>query len=374
MCLSTSGRSSTQSTAMSEAFIPSKWTSEPRAESLFGGKDAPLFGRRQRRARGPRLPVIAVTGFLGAGKTTLIGALLARPEGANTAVVVNEYGEIGIDNVLLRSSSDVTVLLGNGCVCCNVRTDLQETLRGLFADRARGAVPSFERVVIEASGLADPGPVLQTFATGRGLGREFHLQALISVVDAVNGERNIERMPEAKKQVALADRIVVTKSDLADAATTAHLIEQLGSLNAAPVGVAVEGEIEPSFLLAEASTPRHSFELGAAEHSHGLCSFALIFEKPLSWAGFEQTMAVLTALRGPDLLRVKGLIAIEECRGPVVVHFVQHVAHPPVELEDWPDGDRRSRLVFVTRSLRRESVERLFTDVAAIAAGNATGE
>jgi G3E family GTPase len=285
--------------------------------------------------------------------------------------VVNEYGEIGIDNVLLRSSSDVTVLLGNGCVCCNVRTDLQETLRGLFADRSRGAVPSFERVVIETSGLADPGPVLQTFATDRGLGREFHLQALISVVDAVYGERNIERMPEARKQVALADRIVVTKSDLADSATTGHLIEQLGSLNAAPVGVAVDGEIEPSFLLAEPLSPRRDFDLGGPEHSHGLCSFALIFEKPLPWAGFEQTMAVLTELRGPDLLRVKGLIAIEECRGPVVVHFVQHVVHPPVELEDWPDDDRRSRLVFVTRSLRREAVEQLFAGTAAVVASAA---
>ena len=339
------------------------------AAALFAGKDAPLFGRRHRRARGPRLPVIAVTGFLGSGKTTLIRALLTKPEGANTAVVVNEYGEIGIDNALLRSSSDVTVLLGNGCLCCNVRTDLQETLRGLFADQARGAVPSFERVVIETSGLADPGPVMQTFATDRGLGREFHLQALISVVDAVNGEGNIERMAEAKKQVALADRIVVTKSDLADAATTGHLIEQLGSLNAAPVGVAVDGEIEPSFLLAEPLSPRRDFDLGEPEHSHGLCSFALTFEKPLPWAGFEQTMAVLAALRGPDLLRVKGLIAIEECRGPVVVHFVQHVAHPPVELEDWPDDDRRSRLVFVTRGLPREAVAQLFTDVAAIAGG-----
>jgi G3E family GTPase len=353
---------------MSEVSIPSKWTSEPGPEALFGGNDALLFGRRQRRSRGPRLPVIAVTGFLGSGKTTLIRALLAKPEGANTAVVVNEYGEVGIDDVLLRSSSDVTVLLGNGCLCCNIRTDLQEALRGLFADRARGAVPSFERVVIETSGLADPGPVLQTFATDRGLGREFHLQALISVVDAVNGERNMERTPEAKKQVALADRIVVTKSDLADAAKIRHLIEHLGALNAAPVDVAIEGEIEPTFLLAEAPSPRHSFDLGGAEHSHGLCSFALIFEKPLCWAAFEQAMAVLTALRGPDLLRVKGLVAIEECRGPVVVHFVQHVAHPPVELEDWPDGDRRSRLVFVTRGLPRETVARLFIDVAAIAA------
>ena len=337
------------------------------AAALFAGKDALPFGRRQRRSGGPRLPVVAVTGFLGSGKTTLIRALLTKPEGANTAVVVNEYGEIGIDNALLRSSSDVTVLLGNGCLCCNVRTDLQETLRGLFADRVRGAVPSFERVVIETSGLADPGPVLQTFATDRGLGREFHLQALICVVDAVNGKRNLKRMPEAKKQVALADRIVVTKRDLADAATTGHLIEQLGSLNAAPVGVAVDGEIEPSFLLAEPRSPRREFDLGGPEHSHGLCSFALIFEKPLPWAGFEQTMAVLTGLRGPDLLRVKGLIAIEECRGPVVVHFVQHVAHPPVELEEWPDDDRRSRLEFVTRGLPREAVARLFVDVAAIA-------
>src|SRR5437763_396044 len=179
MSLSMSGRSSTPSIAMSEVSIPSKWTSEAGPESLFGGKDAPLFGRRQRRARGPRLPVIAV-----------------------------------------------------------------------------------------------------------------------------NGEGDIERMPEAKKQVALADRIVVTKSDIADAVTTGRLVEKLGSLNAAPVGFAVEGEIEPSFLLTEPFSPRHNFDLGGAEHSHGLCSFALIFEKPLSWAGFEQTMTVLTALRGPHLPRV----------------------------------------------------------------------
>jgi G3E family GTPase len=356
---------------MSEASIPSKWTSEAGPDLLFGGKDAPLFGRRQRRARGPRLPVIAVTGFLGSGKTTLIRALLGKPEGANTAVVVNEYGEIGIDNALLRSSSDVTVLLGNGCLCCNLRTDLQETLRTLFADRARGAVPSFERVVIETSGLADPGPVLQTFATDRGLGREFHLQALVSVVDVVNGERNIARMPEAKKQAAMADRIVVTKSDIADPATTRRLIDQLGALNPVPVELAVGGEIEPSFLLAEPSLPARSYELGSPEHTHGLCSFALVFEEPLSWAGFEQTMALLTSLRGPDLLRVKGLVAIKECRGPVVVHFVQHVAHPPVELEDWPDSDRRSRLVFVTRGLARDLVAQLFASVAAVAtAGN----
>ena len=300
--------------------------------------------------------------------TQIFRGLLEKPEGANTAVVVNEYGEVGIDNALLRPSSDVTVLLGNGCLCCNVRTDLQETLRGLFADRARGVVQSFERIVIETSGLADPGPVLQTFATDRALGREFYLQALVTVVDAVNGESNLERMPEARKQVALADRIVVTKTDLASQAISKRLVARLASLNAAPVGVAIAGEIEPSFLLEEALSTRQSFDLGEHDHSHGLCSFALIFETPLSWPSFEQAMAVLTALRGSDLLRVKGLLSIKECRGPVVVHFVQHVAHPPVELEDWPDDDRRSRLVFVTRGLPREPVSQLVAGVAAVAA------
>jgi len=350
------------------AFTRLRRTSESGPAALFGGKDAPLFGRRQTRPRGPRLPVIAVTGFLGAGKTTLIRALLDKPEGANTAVVVNEYGEVGIDHALLRSSSDVTVLLGNGCLCCNVRTDLQETLRGLFADRARGAVPSFERVVIKTSGLADPGPVLQTFATDRALGREFHLQALVTVIDAVNGERNLERMPEARKQAALADRIVITKSDIAGAAATGRLSDRLASLNPAPAVTAIGGEVRPSFLLDEPASPHRSFELGGTEHSHGLSSFSLIFTEALSWPSFEQAMAVLTALRGPDLLRVKGLLAVAECRGPVVVHFVQHVAHPPVELEDWPDADRRSRLVFVTRSLPREPVSDLLASVAAVAA------
>jgi G3E family GTPase len=338
------------------------------AERLFGGVDAPRFGRRQRRPRGARLPVVAVTGFLGSGKTTLILALLATPEGANTAVVVNEYGEVGIDDALLRSSSDATVLLGNGCLCCNVRTDLQETLRGLFADRARGAVPSFARVVIETSGLADPGPVLQTFATDRALGREFHLQALVAVVDAPNGIANLETMPEARKQAALADRIILSKTDLADADRTARLRARLAALTAAPIEIASNGVVDPAFLLDEGSASPRRFDLGGAEHAHGLESFSLVFDKPFSWPAFAQAMAVLAGLRGPDLLRVKGLVAIEGCRGPVVVHFVQHVAHPPVELEEWPDADRRTRLVFVTRGIARGPVEQLFAGVAAIGA------
>ncbi len=343
-------------------------------ERLFAGKEALPFGRRQRRARGARLPVIAVTGFLGSGKTTLIRALLDTPEGANTAIVVNEFGEIGIDQALLRASSDATVLLGNGCLCCNVRTDLQETLRALFADRVRGAVPSFLRVIVETSGLADPGPILQTFATDRALGREFHLQALVTVVDAVAGAGNLDHMPEAAKQVALADRIVLTKTDLADAAAIARLTRRIAGLSQAPIGIAEHGAIAPAFVLDEPPPAPQRADPGAGEHdhahahTHGLESFSLIFERPLSWPEVEQAMAVLTALRGPDLLRVKGILAVEGCRGPVVVHAVQHTAHPPVELEDWPDPDHRSRLVFITRGLSRSPVARLFAAIGAIAA------
>src|ERR1700730_3266971 len=195
----------------------------------FAGSDASPFGRRQRRPRGARIPVTVVTGFLGAGKTTLIRALLERPEGANTAVVVNEFGEIGIDHALLRSSSDTTVLLGNGCICCAVRTDLQDSLRTLFSERGRGTVPIFERVIIETSGLADPGPVLQTIASDRALGVVFRQQGMVAVSDAPGGAGNLAQAPEARQQVALADRIVLTKTDLADNSAAAAVTDRLGS-------------------------------------------------------------------------------------------------------------------------------------------------
>jgi G3E family GTPase len=259
------------------------------------------------------------------------------------------------------------VLLGNGCLCCNVRTDLQESLRTLFADRARGAVPSFERVIIETSGLADPGPVLQTFASDRALGREFHLQSLVTVVDCVAGIGNLEHMTEAQKQVALADRIVLSKGDLVDPATERRLRAAIAGLSPAPIAGAAHGAIEAAFVLDEPTPLTRHFALGHGEHTHALLSFSLFFDEPLPWACFEQALAVLTALRGADLLRVKGIVAIAGCRGPVVIHAVQHLAHPPVELEDWPDADHRSRLVFVTRHLGREPVERLFAAIGAIA-------
>jgi G3E family GTPase len=341
---------------------------------LFTGSNVSPFGQAQRRPRGARIPVSIVTGFLGAGKSTLIRALLESPEGANTALIINEYGEIGIDNALLRASSDATVLLGNGCLCCTVRRDLQESLRALFADRARGAVPSFQRVVIETSGLADPGPLLQTFASDRALGQEFHLQALVAVIDAPNGARNLASAPEACEQIALADRIVLTKTDLAD---PADLIAQIAALTAAPVTSAVNGAIDPAYLLDErldlpAPIPAHDPEDHRGhEHSRGIESFAVMFDKPLAWPVFEQAMAVLTALRGPDLLRVKGIVAVKGAKGPVVVHAVQHTAHRPIELQAWPDSDHRSRLVFITRGIGKAQVEALFAAVTAVAGNSA---
>jgi G3E family GTPase len=333
--------------------------------ALFAGRNASPFGRAQRRPRGARIPVSIVTGFLGAGKTTLIRALLDSPEGANTAIIVNEYGEVGIDDALLRASSDATVLLGNGCICCLARSDLQETLRTLFADRTRGAVPSFQRVVIETSGLADPGPLLQTFASDRALGEEFHLQALVTVIDAPNGARNLASAPEAREQIALADRIVLTKTDLAD---PAELVAQLRALTAAPIERAVNGTIDPAYLLDERlDLPKEiSAHDHAHAHSHGIASFVITFDKPLHWPAFEQAMAVLTALRGADLLRVKGIVAVAGVKGPVVVHAVQHTAHRPIELETWPDADRTSRLVFITRGIGRAAVENLLSAVAAV--------
>jgi len=258
------------------------------------------------------------------------------------------------------------VLLGNGCVCCLMRSDLQESLRALFADRARGAVPGFERVIIETSGLADPGPLLQTFASDRALGEEFHLQALVTVIDAPNGARNLASAPEAREQVALADRIVLTKSDLAD---PAELLTQLAELTAAPVERAVNGAIDPTYLLDErldlpVRIPEHDH---AHAHSHGIDSFAITFDKPLAWPAFEQAMAVLTALRGADLLRVKGIVAVEGVKGPVVVHAVQHTSHRPIELQEWPDSDRTSRLVFITRGIGRTEIENLLAAIAAVA-------
>jgi G3E family GTPase len=337
---------------------------------LFPSREASPFGRRLKHARGSRVPVTVVTGFLGAGKTTLIRRFLAQPEGRGTAVIVNEFGAVGIDDALVRTSTDEVTLLGNGCLCCTTRSDLQLALRRLVAERERGAVPWFDRVLIETSGLADPGPILQTFATDQALGGEFFVEVVAAVVDASCGLAALAEFAEARKQAILADRLILTKTDLCAQDAIARLSARLTALNArAPIECAANGTIDPRCLIegAHAEPCARSGFIAEAEHSEGIRSFVWRESAPIAWAAFERAMETLIALRGADLLRVKGFLAVEGCRGPVVVQIVQHLAHPPVELASWPDGSRASRLVFITRDITEAQVRALIDAVRTLA-------
>jgi G3E family GTPase len=309
------------------------------------------------------LPVTVVTGFLGAGKTTLLRQFLATPQGQGTAVVVNEFGATGIDDALVRQSADETVLLGNGCLCCITRSDLQQALRRMVIERERGQMPDFRRVVIETSGLADPSPILQTFATDRALGETFHVEAVVTVVDAETGAETLDWSAEARKQAILADRLVITKTDIAGEGAAETLAARLRALNpGAEILQAVNGVLDPSRLTEPASEERNPFVAEAA-HSDGIASFVLADATPMRWPVFARAMETLMAMRGTDLLRVKGFLNVEGCTGPVVVQFVQHLAHPPVELDAWPDASRHSRVVFITRNIAEKQVRDLFEAV-----------
>jgi G3E family GTPase len=335
-----------------------------------------------------RLPVTVVTGFLGSGKTTLIRRLLAHPGMSRAAVIVNEFGEVGIDHDLVAASSESVTLLANGCLCCAVRTDLQETLRELFAKRRAGEVIDFDRVLVETSGLADPAPVVQTLATDTLLGAHYRLDGVVTLVDAVLGAGRLDREAESLKQAALADRLLVTKTDLASAERAAALRERLRGLNPhAELADVVQGEIDPAFLtgIGLASTRAGAAQVGrwlgvgkesaggaylgavAPRHDRAIRTFTLQFDRPFGWPTFGAAMELLRSLRGPDLLRMKGLVDVIGEPGPVVVQAVQHVFHPPVILAAWPGGERRSRLVFITRNIPEQAIAALFDAARSIA-------
>ena len=296
---------------------------------------------------------------------------LATPEGRGTAVVINEFGAVGIDDALVRDSADEITLLGNGCLCCTTRSDLQIALRRLVAERERGAVPRFARIVIETSGLADPGPILQTFATDRALGDEFFVEVVVAVVDAVGGLDNA-RMVGGSAQAGdprrpagdLEDRPRRAAGGRVPAATAARAQSarrhRHGGRRRARSARLDRGGGAKRCATMPASSPRPS----TATASSASCWSD---DAPLPWDAFARAMETLIALRGPDLLRVKGFLNVDGCRGPVLVQFVQHLAHPPVELAAWPDADHASRLVFITRNIAEPQVRDLLAAVRALA-------
>lgn len=331
-----------------------------------------------------------ITGFLGSGKTTLISKLLLHPDMQRVAVVINEIGEIGIDHDLVTMSSENITLLANGCICCSVRTDLQETLRDLFAQRRIGEVFDFDRVIVETTGLADPAPVVQTLASDTLLEAHYRLDGLITLVDGVNGVGQIEQQTEAVKQIAIADKVLITKTDLASDSALAALHELIHDLNPqAPIELIRHGEVAPSSLIdlglstsrasdntlrflgedLNAATERASAAgkyLGQRSVSHDAAvrTLSLRFSQPFQWLTFSAALELLTTLRGPDLLRMKGIVNVEG--EPVVVQGVQHIFHTPVKMNAWPSADRDSRLVFIVRNIDADVIRNLFHAVGAV--------
>ncbi|PIO98367.1 GTP-binding protein [Pleomorphomonas carboxyditropha] len=370
------------------------------------------------RSRGPKpaIPVTIVTGFLGAGKTSLLNRLVRDPALAGTGFIINEFGEIGIDHLLVEAADDGIVELSSGCLCCTVRGELVTTLENFLRGLDNGRIDTLSRIVIETTGLADPVPVLATLTNHPYLSLRYAIDGVITVVDAVNGGRTLDEHEEAVKQVAVADRLVIAKADLAEgAARLPALRRRLAALNpgaplvdaatALPADLLGCGLFDPAtktadvrrWLNAEAFAgagehrhdhdhdctggncdhPGHHHHHGGHHHHHedaesrhdGVSAFSLVSDGALPAGALEMFLELLRAAHGPKLLRLKGVVRLaEDPERPLVVHAVQELFHPPVRLAGWPDADRRTRLVFITRDLAEDEVKRLFDAFAGVLA------
>jgi G3E family GTPase len=322
------------------------------------------------------IPVLVVTGFLGAGKTTLLGRLLRDPAWADTAVIVNEFGEVALDHALVAASEDTLVSLSTGCLCCTVRGDLAETLLDLHRRRDAGTVPRYARVAVETSGLADPTPILHALMTDRAVAATHRLHSVVALVDTVHGAAALVRHPEARRQAMLADRLLLTKTDLAPPAAARDLAKRLRMLNAAaPVLSAVEGAVPSEWLLPPG--PHSAAEPGAlaawlaamghaAEHSPGLVAIAIEREAPLAAAALALWMQGMAEHAGGRLLRLKGVVRLVEApHRALAIHAVGHVAHPPQWLDGWRGGDRLSRVVVIGQDIPRHFPTRLLAAIEA---------
>ena len=329
-----------------------------------------------------REPVVAnlLTGFLGAGKTSLLNRLLSKPSLSDTAVLINEFGMVALDHLLVQSVNDNIVLLKSGCICCSIRTDLKDAILSLFDRLRRGKVRPFGRIVIETTGLADPVPILATLSVDPMLKYHFRIGNIIAVVDVPNGAHNIETYPKSARQVAVADRIIISKSDLANHEAIDRLRDVLTRINPAAEAVLLDEATDP----AEALLLDTIHDLGARpaevaswmaaetshrydhDHAHGvnlhgsIGAFVIEADRAVAWPRFALWLSMLIHRHGRQILRLKGLIDIEGAETPVVVHGVQHIIHRPFHLAAWPDGIRRTRIVVIGESLDCDLMQRSF--------------
>ncbi len=322
------------------------------------------------------ISVNVLTGFLGSGKTTLLRRLLSSDASGETAVLINEFGEVGIDHLLVGEIAPDMVLLKSGCVCCSIRGELKDAFLQLFSRRQKGEIPPFRRIILETTGLAEPAPILSTLLADPVLRHHFRLGLVISVVDCVNAELQQRSFPEWTAQVAAADRLIISKADLVAESKCASLRKSLTRMNPA-ASIALAHEINAGDLLLLGAGLRdtapqtevrrwvdHMPAEAVPRHRHHaedlVTSFCLLFERQINWIGFGLWLSMLLNRHGAQILRVKGILHIAQAEYPIAIHGVQHLVHPPVHLTTWPDEDRRSRIVFIVRQITPEAIERSF--------------